>query len=263
MTSATSSFPGLALHRAGHVVTVEMCKPPHNFFDLELLRALADAFDSLEADPQCRAIVLAAQGRSFCAGADFSAPKPVAGSGERADPMRLYEQAVRLFSTAKPIVAAVQGPAVGGGLGLALVADFRVSCVEARFTANFARLGFHPGFGLSHTLPRLIGPQKAALLLYTGRRIDGAEALAMGLVDELVAQDEVRNRAQALAAEIAISAPMAVEATRASLRAGLADGVRAAVEREAAAQREHFKTEDFREGIAAMAERREPAFQRR
>jgi len=258
---STAANPSdLSVHRTGHTATVEMCRPPHNFFDLALISALAEAFESLQADPACRAIVLAAQGRSFCAGADFSSPTPAAG--ERRDPGELYRQAIRLFAVTKPVIAAVHGPAVGGGLGLALVADFRVACAEARFSANFARLGFHPGFALSHTLPRLVGAQQAALLLYTGRRIDGAEALRIGLVDELAPQDQVRERAQALAEEIAISAPIAVESTRASLRAGLVEAVRAAVEREAGEQRQHFQTQDFREGVAAMAQRRDPVFGR-
>lgn len=261
MTASSPAQPSdITIRRSGHTATVELCRPPYNFFDQALIGALADAFDALEADPQCRAIVLAAQGRSFCAGADFSAPAPVAG--ERSDPAALYRQAVRLFALRKPLVAAVQGPAVGGGLGLALVADFRVTCAEARFCANFTRLGFHPGFALSVTLPRLVGAQQAALLLYTGRRIHGAEALRIGLADELVAQDLVRERAQALAEEIAGSAPIALESTRASLRAGLLDAVRAAVEHEAHEQRRHFQTRDFREGVAAMAQRRAPVFER-
>ena len=89
------------------------------------------------------------------------------------------------------MVAAVQGPAVGGGLGLALVADFRVACSEARFSANFNRLGFHPGFGLSVTLPRVVGMQKAAYMFYSGRRVQGEEALAIGLADRLVAKAEL------------------------------------------------------------------------
>ena len=93
-----------------------------------------------------------------------------------------------MFACRKPVVAAVQGPAIGGGLGVALVADFRVTCAEAKFSANFNRLGFHPGFGLSATLPRLVGVQKAAMLFYTGRRINGTEAAAMGLADLLVPQ---------------------------------------------------------------------------
>lgn len=257
-TGETSTAIGIQRH--GHVAVVEMRRPPHNFFDLAMLTQMADAFEALAADAQCRAIVLAAEGRSFCAGADFNRP----GEGEKRVPARqLYQQAVRLFAAPKPVVAAVQGPAIGGGLGVALVADFRVSCAEARFSANFARLGFHPGFGLSHTLPRLIGAQQASLLLLTGRRIGGEEAQRIGLVDLLVPQAEVRAEAMKLAAEIAGGAPIAVQATRASLRAGLAEAVREATEREAALQAEHFETEDFVEGVAAMTARREPVFRGR
>ena len=221
---------------------------------------MASAFEALEADPRCRAIVLCAQGTSFCAGANFANrdATPPQRSARAINP--LYGEALRLFSCSKPVVAAVQGPAVGGGLGLALVADFRVTCAEARFSANFNRLGFHPGFGLSVTLPRLVGVQQAALLFYTGRRIDGAEAHRIGLADELVAQDQVRARALELAREIAVSAPIAVQSTRATLRAGLVEQIRSAVAHESMQQNAHFKTADFREGVAAMAARREPQF---
>lgn len=167
---------------------------------------------------------------------------------------------MRLFHSRKPIVAAVHGAAVGGGLGLALVADFRVTCQEARFSANFTRLGFHPGFGLSTTLPRLIGEQKAALLFYTGRRIGGAEAVAMGLADELVPQGDVLDRAIALAQEMAESAPLAVQSIRATLRRDLAERVTAVNQREMAEQIRQFQSDDFREGIAATAQRRAPVF---
>jgi enoyl-CoA hydratase/carnithine racemase len=244
----------------GPVATVEMRKPPHNFFDIPLIQHLADAFEDLEADRRCHAIVLAAQGTSFCAGADFSNrdATPPQRSPRAVNP--LYFEALRLFACTKPVVAAVHGPAVGGGLGLALVADFRITCAEARFSANFNRLGFHPGFGLSVTLPRLIGVQKAALLFYTGRRIGGDAAFAMGLADVLVPQDQVRAEALSLAREIATSAPLAVQSTRTTLRQGLVEQIRMAVARESEQQNAQFKTADFTEGVAAMAARREPRF---
>ena len=132
--------------------------------------------------------------------------------------------AVRLFRSKKPIIGAIHGPAVGGGLGLALVPDFRVACPEARFCANFTRLGFHPGFGLTVTLPALIGPSKAALMFYTSRRLGGEEAFAMGLADVLVPQAQVRSAALALAAEIAENGPLGLIATRATVRGDIADG---------------------------------------
>lgn len=245
------------VERDGHVALVEMRRPPHNFLEAGLLADLVEAFERLDADAECRAIVLAAEGRSFCAGGDFS------GGGPSAGVTSAYAQAVRLFRTAKPIVAAVHGAAVGGGLGLALVADFRVTCPEARFSANFNRLGFHPGFGLSVTLPRLVGEQRAALLFYTGRRIDGDEAAAIGLAEESVPASQVRARALALAHEIAVSAPIAVQSTRRTLRGRLADQVQTATEHEAAEQQIQFATDDVREGVAAMAQRRAPIFKGR
>lgn len=254
------TYPDLGVTFDGHVAIVEMQKPPHNFFSIPLMGALADAFEDLEADRRCRVILLCAQGTAFCAGADFTKrdTTPPQRSPRGLNP--IYNEALRLFATTKPVVAAVQGPAIGGGLGLSLVADFRVACPEAKFSANFNRLGIHPGFGLSVTLPRLVGRQQAALLFYTGRRIGGEEAHRIGLADVLVPQDQVRAEAMKLAQEIALSAPMAVQGTRASLRIGLVDEIRAAVARESEHQNANYRTADFQEGVAAMAARRAPQF---
>jgi enoyl-CoA hydratase/carnithine racemase len=240
------------------VATVRIRRPPHNYFDLALIDDLADAFEAIDDDPACRAVVLCAEGRSFCAGAQLGggASPTAAGEGGR----HLYDAAVRLFSTKTPVVAAIQGAAIGGGLGLALMPDFRVAAPEARFAANFARLGFHHGFGLSVTLPALVGQQRAMELLYTGRRIKGEEALAIGLVDELVAVESLQGAAEARAREIARSAPLAVRSIRETLRGDLAARIRAATDREKTEQDRLQKSEDFREGVRAMADRRTPDF---
>jgi enoyl-CoA hydratase/carnithine racemase len=134
--------------------------------------------------------------------------------------------------------------------------DFRVTCSEGRFAANFTRLGFHPGFSLTYTLPRLIGQQKANLMFYTGRRVGGEEAVAMGLADMLVPLADVRKAAIGLAADIAQSAPLALLSTRETMRRGFADGAEAATERELVEQDWTRKTEDFKEGIKSYAEKR-------
>ncbi len=244
------------------VAVVEIARPPHNFFDFDLIGNLATTFEALDSRDDCRAIVLCAQGKSFCAGANFGD-----GSGDRLNTDRrsghLYQEAVRLFRCAKPVAAAVQGAAIGGGLGLALVADFRVACPESRFAANFTRLGFHPGFGLTATLPEVIGQNNATLMFYTSRRIKGEEALAMGLADVLVPLAEVREAAIALAREIAECSPLGVVETRATMRGGLADRVKAATDHELEIQDRLRATDDFKEGVAAMSERRVPNFQGR
>ncbi len=240
---------------ASHVATVEIHRPPANFFDAALIRELADAYEALDTDPACRAIVLCSEGKHFCAGANFAAAANPAD-----EPRRLYAQGLRLFAAATPVVAAVQGAAVGGGLGLALSADFRVATPRTRFSANFARLGYHHGFGLTVTLPAVAGQQTALDLLLTGRRVPGDEALALGLCDKLVEEDELRAAAHALAGEIAASAPLAVASIRATMRGDLVERVAKALDREAAEQDRLRQTEDFREGVMASLERRDPRF---
>jgi enoyl-CoA hydratase/carnithine racemase len=285
----------------GYVATVELRRPPDNFFDVAMIRALADAYQALDDDPACRVIVLCAAGKHFCAGANLggedSAPnenrapngaqgaggiaagaaaanaassrpaEPAAPSGRPASPLgvvsELYAEAVRLFEARTPVIAAVQGAAVGGGLGLACSADFRIAAPEARFAANFARLGFHQGFGLTVTLPAIIGGQRSLEMLYTGRRVRGEEAARIGLADKLVPADQLRSAAYEMAAEIAASAPLAVRSIRETMRGHLAAEVRAATEREGAEQNRLRQTADFREGIAATAQRRPARFEGR
>jgi enoyl-CoA hydratase/carnithine racemase len=255
-------LPGdLRLERDGHVALLTLCRPPNNFLDVALVSGLVEALLALDEDPACRAVVLAAEGKHFCAGADFSRRLDGAGAARDAGTGRsVYQEACRLTLTRKPVVAAVQGGAIGAGLGLAAIADFRVTCAEARFSANFTRLGIHPGFGLTATLPRLVGAQKAAMLFYTGRRIGGEEAVAIGLADLLVPQAELRAAALSLAQEIAGSAPLAIASTRVTLRQGMAEAFAAAAAREEAEQDRLRQTADFREGVRATAERRAPEF---
>jgi enoyl-CoA hydratase/carnithine racemase len=244
----------VATERAeGHVALVRLVRPPHNFFDTALLEELATTYEELAATDWCRAIVLASEGRNFCAGLDFSA-----NAGQ--DIAALYAQAVRLFAAPLPVVAAVQGSAIGGGCGLALSADFRLAAPESRFSANFARLGFHHGFALTVTLPAVVGPQWATDLLLTGRRVGGAEALSIGLCDRLVDGEELLERATDYAATLASSGPLAVRSIRATLRQGLVDRVRLALAHECAEQESLRRTDDFAEGVRASAERREPNF---
>lgn len=239
-----------------HVAIVRIDAPPHNFVNLDLLRALAEQLEALDDDIHCRTVVIASTGKTFCAGADFSGVDP----RNPIDPRPLYAQAMRLFATRKPIVAAVQGAAIGAGLGLAMAADFRIGCADSRFAANFTRLGFHPGFGLTYTLPAVLGPQHAARMFYSGERIAAKRAHEMGLLDEVVAADELLAASRSFALEIARSAPVAVQLTRETLRSGLAQKVRAANERECALQLAQFAHADFQEGVAASAARRLPAF---
>jgi enoyl-CoA hydratase/carnithine racemase len=236
------------------VAEVWLQRPPHNYFDLASLTQLADALETLAEKPDCRAVVLSAQGRSFCAGFDFSRKR------DRSTPDAVYAIARRILLQPLPLVAAVEGPAIGGGLGLALAADFRVFSPSTTVAANFAQLGFHHGFALSVTLPRAAGHQRALELLLTGRRIHGDEAHAIGICDRLVQAGDTLGAAHELADAIASSGPLAVRSVRETMRRDVAGAIDEALKREAAEQTRLGGTRDFREGIRASAERRTPQF---
>jgi enoyl-CoA hydratase/carnithine racemase len=266
-----TTYKDIGVEKIGHVGLIEIQRPPLNFFDISLINQIADALEEFDRDIEIRASVLAAQGKAFCAGANFGDPaRQEQEARAKTDPAsslgpisHLYVQAVRIFRNKKPIVAAVHGAAIGGGLGLAVSADFRVTCPEARFAANFTKLGFHPGFGLTATLPELVGKNNAELIFYTSRRVTGEEAYRMGLANECVPQGQVRERAMKLAQEIAECSPLGLISTRATMRAGLADRVLAATNHELAEQTRLRATEDFKEGVKATEERRVANFKGR
>ncbi|WP_433729568.1 enoyl-CoA hydratase/isomerase family protein [Actinoplanes sp. CA-051413] len=252
------SSDDLAVSVTDGIGLLELRRPPNNHVDAELIGRLADAAGALDEDAGCRVIVLAAEGKNFCGGADlgsaeFAGDMVVAAEG-------LYRRAAQLFEVRSPIIAAVQGTAVGGGLGLACAADFRVAEPSTRFVANFARLGFHQGFGLSVTLPELVGRQLATDLLLTARRVGGEEAVAIGLADRLAEPGRVRETALQWARSIAAAAPLAVRSIRATLRGDLPQRVRRAMEHELAEQAALWRTRDSAEGIAASLQRRTPVF---
>jgi enoyl-CoA hydratase/carnithine racemase len=262
-----SNYTDIGVEKHGHVGLIEIRRPPLNFFDVSLINQIADALEEFDRDIEIRSSVLAAQGKAFCAGANFN--DPARKEHTETDPAsnlpinHLYVQAVRIFRNQKPFVAAVHGAAIGGGLGLAVSADFRVTCPEARFAANFTKLGFHPGFGLTTTLAELIGKNNAELMFYTSRRVTGEEAYRWGLANELVPQDQVRDAAMKLAGEIAECSPLGLVSTRATMRKGLAERVLAATNHELVEQNRLRQTEDFKEGVKATTERRVANFRGR
>ncbi len=247
--------PGLKVATEGFVAVVTMARPPHNSISQEMARDLADTLQALDLDETIRCVVLAAEGRSFCAGADLSSAFENIEESI-ASTKRFYAEVVRLHQSRKPIVAAVQGAAIGAGVGMALLADFRVASLGARFAVNFVKIGFHPGFGLTHTLPLLVGRQNARRMFLTGQRLKAEEALAMGLVDSVVPPEQLIDTAMQLARDISENAPLAVQSTRATLRGELAAAVRRQIAHEYAEQAELMKTDDFLEGVAAVRERR-------
>lgn len=264
------------------VATITLNRPENrNSMTPDLMAAFREAVAAAAADRALRAVVLTGRGASFCAGADFRTASPVPGpsaepapsdGGERArlaegeqlpDYERLYatyEPFLEVFDLPMPTVAAMNGHAVGGGFGLALVCDLRIANQDARYGANFARLGFHSGMAISHLLPRIVGVPMAADLLFTGRLVSGAEAAAIGLAHQAVAPDEVLAAGLAKARAIAACAPEAVRLMKRSLYRGAGWDPRGAARAEAFAQASTMRSEDGREGVRALLEKREPRF---
>jgi enoyl-CoA hydratase/carnithine racemase len=252
-------FGNIIVDYAGHVAIIEIQRPPNNHVSIALVRDLADALTTIDVNDAIRCSVLQTEGRNFCAGADFAMPSDVAAPSVEAI-RQLYVEAVRLYSARKPIVALVQGAAIGAGLGLALVADFRIASPDAEFSANFAKFGLHPGFGITYTLPRIVGKQKALYMCLSGRRVGATEAFAWQLVDEVVPLESLRSAGLKLAQEIAENAPLALLAVRSTLRGDLASAVKAQTDRESFEQLKLRSTQDFDEGIRAARESRSAHF---
>ncbi|MBC7491245.1 MAG: enoyl-CoA hydratase/isomerase family protein [Novosphingobium sp.] len=243
-----------------HVGEILFSAPPYNFASPELLRHIADALDAFDADPAVRCSVLTSVGKTFCGGANLAGDDDLAGEAGMDSVAQLYVQAMRLFRRKKPMVAAIQGAAVGAGLGLALSADFRVAGPGARFAANFSRLGFHPGFALTRTIPHVVGQQRASWMMLSSERIKPETALDWGLCDRLAAEGETLAEAHRMAAEIAENAPLAVIAIRATLVGKLVDDLETTLAHEHKEQTTLKATADYEEGVASVFERRAANF---
>lgn len=248
--------------RDGVIGLITLDRPDNrNSMTPELLDAFARASAAARADHEIRALIVTGTGNCFSSGADFKATLQREGSAaphERSYAM--YEPFLSLLDVAVPVIGALNGHAVGGGFGLALVCDLRVGAEGAKYGANFVRLGLAPGMAISYLLPRLVGVARANELLLAGRLVEGREAAALGILNRAVPAAQVMPVAMELAREIAAAAPLAVRATKAAIRRGLDLQIREAARLEAFAQAETLVTEDCKEGIAALLGKRAPQF---
>ena len=251
------------------IATVTLNRPENrNSMTPDVMQAFRDSVAQAAADRSLRCVVITGRGASFCAGADFrgaspAEPRPEAEMPDYERLYRTYEPFLDVFDLPMPTIAAMNGHAVGGGFGLALVCDLRVANRDAKYGANFAKLGFHSGMAISHILPRIVGVPAAADMLFTGRLVSGAEAAAIGLAHEAVAAGDVLDAAMRRAHAVAACAPEAVRLMKRSLYRGAGWDPRSAARAEAFAQAATMRTEDAKEGIRALLEKREPRFQGR
>ena len=259
------SEPAVLFEVRDHVATLTLNRPENrNSMTEDVLTGLEAAIAKVRTDASVRAVVIGARGKSFCAGADFKSGaqrSPGARTlqpGERS--FSMYQPFLSVLEIEVPVIGALAGHAIGGGLGLALVCDIRVANTEAKYGANFTRLGLHPGMATTYLLPRIVGMPRAAELLLTGRLVTGAEAEQIGLVNYAVPQDEVDARALELGRACAEAAPIANRWTKHSLYRHAAWSPQEAARYEAELQSRSLETKDHREGVAALLEKRAPHF---
>jgi len=252
------------------IATLTLNRPDNrNSMTPDLLEAFAACVERCRHDSAVRCVVIAGRGGNFCAGADLRSPP--AGLDRRGGDRSPWELAryetygpfLSVRDLRVPVIAAMNGHAVGGGLGLALVCDIRVADEAARYGANFVRLGLHPGMATTYILPRLVGLPMAAELLFTGRLVSGAEAARLGLANHAVPAAEVLPKAMAIAREIAAAAPLAVRWTKDCLVQHAPFDPRPAALLEAHMQSRSSETSDSKEGIEALLQKRTPRFEGR
>ncbi|MEX2081856.1 MAG: enoyl-CoA hydratase-related protein [Dehalococcoidia bacterium] len=238
-----------------------------------LLQEMNEAFREGQADDRIRTFVVTGEGRAWCAGADLSGGPDLLGqrpAGEdihrrynAIDPVGGAGATINLvYNCDKPTIAAINGVAVGGGLGLATAFDIRVASDQARFSTVFIKRALAPDFGLSWFLPRIVGPQRAADLFFTGRMIGAEEALGYGLVARVVPHEKLMEETMELAGQIAKQPPMALSYTRRALQHSAISTLREQLEYEWGHQRQCLQSEEFKEGVQAFLEKREPDFSR-
>lgn len=233
-----------------------------NAMTVELTDAWVDAVRRLRADPQVRCVVVTAVGSTFCSGGDLdwigeSAQRPVPELRDRM--LAFYRSWLSIRDLEVPVLAAVNGPAIGAGLCLALACDLRYAGERASFAATFTALGMHPGMAASWLLPQAIGLPRTRELLFTGRTVGAVEAAQIGLIHGVFPDDLLRDEVLAVAATVAAQAPLAVRLTKAALAGGSHPGLEDALAWEALAQAITMAT-DLGEGLRARAERRPARF---
>lgn len=250
--------------RTDGVVVLTLSVPERrNAMTPELTAAWAAAVERLRGDRDVRAVIVTGAGSAFCAGGDLSwlgSPSDPTVAGYRDRMLPFYRAWLSIRELEVPTIAAVNGPAIGAGCCLALACDLRYAAESAVFAVPFAALGMHPAMGATWLLPEAVGLPLARELLFTGRRVGGAEAVDLGLANRVLADGELRAAVLEVAAGIARQAPIAIRLTKAALGRGAPRSLADALEWEALAQPVTFVTEDLREGLAAQAERRPPRF---
>lgn len=254
----------LELTVENQIAVLKLNRPPVNPLNSELFAELNQVMDHLEDREDVRVLIITGSGeKAFAAGADISEMKDLDLAGITRMNRISREAFARVDNFTKPVIAAVNGLALGGGLELALCADFRIFSENARVALPEINLGIIPGGGGTQRLQRLVGQAKAKELLYFGDMIGAQEALACGLANKVVPLDKLMETAMEMAAKLAEKAPVALRMIKASLHTGAGTDLHSALTIEQLSFGNIFETQDKKEGMAAFAEKRKPVFKGR
>ncbi len=232
-----------------------------NAINPDVLKTLHEKLDAARNDAEVRTVVLSGRGRAFCAGQELNPALLGGGVKVREMVLTMYNPVIEAMKNLqKPIIASVNGAAVGAGLSLALAADLRIASVEASFSMAFGKIGLAPDSGASYYLPRLVGLSKAMEWALFGTMVDANTALASGLVNDVVAADKLAEETHRIAAALAKGPTVALGLTKRALYEGVSGALADALEREALYQQLASETHDFREGVGAFQQKRAPKF---
>jgi 2-(1,2-epoxy-1,2-dihydrophenyl)acetyl-CoA isomerase len=262
---AAETVPGVLLRQEGAVSWITLNRPERlNALVGTMREDLHEAVLSASRQPGTRAIVITGAGHAFCAGADVDAMNELLAANDDREFSRLVEAGMRVVmsirSAPQHVIAAVSGVAVGAGASLAVACDLRIASASARIGFTFNRIGLHPDWGATYTLPRLVGSGRAAELIHSARLLDAREAEAAGIWQRVVPVEAFENETRAWARALAAKAPLAVSAAKNSMQRSLSSDLQTMLDVEAAAQMACFRSRDVREGVAAFREKRVPHF---
>src|SRR5215471_19418372 len=250
------------------IVTITLNRPERlNALVGHMRRDLAEALEEAGSDPHIRVVVINGEGRAFCAGGDVRFMAELVERGDSEEFARLLGAARRVILSirqmTKPVIASIEGACAGAGFNLALACDLRIASAKATFSQSFVRLGFHPDWGGTYFLPRMVSSNIACELFFLGETIDAREAQRLGLVNRVVAPEDLATETRKLAERLRDGPAVSIAAAKHAVYASEHDGLEKMLQYEGDAQLRCFASEDAREGVRAFLEKRPPKFKGR